>query len=65
MALNGFGSYVVVMLEVLEHWDSVNTELGGLPASDLVLQGGRNAGGTDNSGRVVCVATPQEQLVET
>ena len=40
MALNGFGSYVVVMLEVLEHWDSANTELGGLPASDLVLQGG-------------------------
>jgi hypothetical protein len=48
MPLNGFGSYVVVMLEVLEHWDSVNTELGGLPASDLC------AAGRHDSGTVQC-----------
>lgn len=39
MPLNGIGSYLPMMVEVLNHWDDVNVELGGTPATDLKLQG--------------------------
>jgi len=39
MPLNGVGSYLPMMVEVLAHWDDVNIELGGTPATELKLQG--------------------------
>lgn len=39
MPLEGLGSYLPVMVEVLNHWDDVNIELGGTPATELKLQG--------------------------
>ena len=45
MPLTDIGSYLEVSDEVLAHWDDVNVELGGTPATDLKLQGAftRNA----------------------
>lgn len=39
MPLNGIGSYVPMMDEFSAHWEAVNTELGGTPATDMMLQG--------------------------
>ena len=39
MPLNGLGSYLPLMVEVLNHWEDVNIELGGTPATELKLQG--------------------------
>lgn len=39
MPISDIGSYVSVMDEFLAHWEDVNTELGGAPATDLKLQG--------------------------
>ena len=39
MPLTDIGSYVTVLDEIAAHWLSVNTELGGAPATDLKLQG--------------------------
>lgn len=39
MPLEGLGSYLPMMVEVLNHWDDVNIELGGTPATELKLQG--------------------------
>lgn len=39
MPLTDIGSYVNVMDQIAAHWDGVNTELGGAPATDLKLQG--------------------------
>lgn len=39
MPITTIGSYVTVMDEVAAHWEDVNTELGGTPATDLKLEG--------------------------
>lgn len=40
MPLDDLGSYVPTMNEFGLHWEDVNTELGGAPATDLKLEGG-------------------------
>jgi hypothetical protein len=40
MPLTDPGSYVGVMDEISPHWEDVNTELGGAPATDLKIAGG-------------------------
>jgi len=40
MPLTDPGSYVGVMDEIAAHWEDVNTELGGAPATDLKIAGG-------------------------
>jgi hypothetical protein len=40
MAITTIGSYLTTLDEFIAHWDDVNTELGGTPATDLTLQGG-------------------------
>ena len=39
MPISDIGSYVSVMDEFLAHWEDVNLQLGGAPATDLKLQG--------------------------
>lgn len=40
MPVTTIGSYLTTYDEFIAHWDDVNTELGGAPATDLTLQGG-------------------------
>jgi len=40
MPITTIGSYLTTMDEFIAHWEDVNTELGGAPATDLTLQGG-------------------------
>lgn len=40
MPITTIGSYLSTADEFTSHWDDVNTELGGTPATDLTLQGG-------------------------
>lgn len=40
MPLTDIGSYVNVMDQIAAHWETVNTELGGAPATDLKLAAG-------------------------
>jgi hypothetical protein len=39
MPITTIGSYLTTLDEFIAHWDDVNAELGGAPATDLTLQG--------------------------